>query len=316
MLLIFTGSYDGTIDRIVHTAESKVFRLNLDLISEYKIRFDPDGWEISNPTGNSISSETASRAFWWKTFSYGLDIDSLFLEEVKYLFRELYAWFGHRNMIIGNPPETESRIGKLRQLEIAQQYFSISPTQLRMSCDFNVLPNIEYIVKSLTSGLTTSSKAMFTQSIDPRALHPNLLWLVQEKIDSDSDITVLIVGKSFFAFSRSRSDLVGLDWRAEQLTSDTPWVPFELRSTEVVLIENFLKHIGVEWGRIDFMRVGEILYFLEMNMNGQWAFLDLENQFGLVDEVTRFIERAPTHSQTVLRTDLPSEPHHSETNKF
>ncbi len=304
MLLILTGSADGTVDRIVEQCALPVFRLNLDLISDYKISMSPDGWEIENPSGKKIDSHNATRAFWWKAFSYGLDQEWLFHEEVKYLFRELYSWFGHRHLIIGNPPEAEARIGKLRQLEVASKHLKHRSTQLRINDTFAIDSRKKYIVKSLTSGLTTSSKAMHTQEVDPSKLDPKLLWLVQEKIDSTNDITVFVAGSTLYGFARSRASLTGLDWRKEQFTDQAKWEPYSLSENDENSIRNFCSEIGVEWGRVDFMLTEEGLIFLEINMNGQWVFLDLQNDSGFISKVVEYIETGPTHSQVNLRSSV------------
>jgi hypothetical protein len=99
VLLLLTGSSDGTADRIVQHSELPVFRFNLDLFNEYRVIHNVGNWSITNQAGLTISSETATRVFWWKAFSYGLDLDSFLLEELKYFFRDLYSWFGYRNAI-------------------------------------------------------------------------------------------------------------------------------------------------------------------------------------------------------------------------
>jgi len=304
MLLLLTGSSDGTADRIVQESELPIFRFNLDLFKEYEVIFTPGVWSITNPAGLTINSETATRVFWWKAFSYGLNLDSFLLEEIKYLFRELYSWFGYRNAIIGNPPNAENFIGKLRQLEIASKYFSISSTQLQIGIPFEESSSKKFIVKSLTSGLTVSNKAMYTQEVELTKLDPKLLWYTQELIVSDFDVTVLVFGDKFRPFSRSREKLEGLDWRAEQFTNASKWVPYHLGDSLMIKLQAFCRELGVEWGRIDLMKKSnsDELIFLEMNMNGQWVFLDFENQYGLINEVVDYLEKSPTHDHIQLRS--------------
>lgn len=304
MLLLLTGSSDGTADRIVQQSELPVFRFNLDLFSEYRIIHNVRNWSITNPAGLTISSETATRVFWWKAFSYGLDLDSFLLEELKYFYRELYSWFGYRNAIIGNPPNTENFIGKLRQLEIASKYFSVSETHLHIGVPFKDSSEKKFVVKSLTSGLTVSNKSMFTQEVELSKLDPKLLWYTQELIVSDFDVTVLVIGNKMRGFSRSREKLEGLDWRSEQFTNIDKWNSYTIDSALSERISNFCKEIGVEWGRIDFMKKvdSQELQFLEMNMNGQWVFLDFDNEYRLIDEVVEYIEKSPTHSHLNLRS--------------
>ena len=305
MLLLLTGSSDGTADRIVQNSELPVFRFNLDLFSEYKVIHNVGNWSITNQAGLTISSETATRVFWWKAFSYGLDLDSFLLEELKYFFRELYSWFGYRNAIIGNPPNTENYIGKLRQLEVASKYFSTSETELHIGVPFEENSEKKFVVKSLTSGLTVSNKAMFTQEVDLDKLDPKLLWYTQELIDSDFDVTVLVFGNKLRGFARGREELEGLDWRAEQFTNASKWVPYDLGDSIKAKLLSFCEELGVEWGRIDLMKRAnsDELLFLEMNMNGQWVFLDFENEYGVINEVVEYIEKSPTHDHLNLRSN-------------
>jgi hypothetical protein len=304
MLLLLTGSSDGTADRIVQHSELPVFRFNLDLFSEYKVIHNVGNWSITNQAGLTITSETATRVFWWKAFSYGLDLDSFLLEELRYFFRELYSWFGYRDAIIGNPPNTENLIGKLRQLEIASKYFSTTETHLHIGVPFEESAGKKFVVKSLTSGLTVSNKAMFTQEVDLSKLDPKLLWYAQELIVSDFDVTVLVFGNNLRGFARGREELEGLDWRAEQFTNASRWVPYDLEDSIKAKLLSFCEELGVEWGRIDLMKRvnSDELLFLEMNMNGQWVFLDFENQYGLVNEVVEYLEKSMTHGHVKLRS--------------
>ena len=62
-------SGDGTSDQIVYKYGTEdVFRLNYDIWSEYDVTYSPDYWSITNPSGHKITSKTATKAFWWKTF--------------------------------------------------------------------------------------------------------------------------------------------------------------------------------------------------------------------------------------------------------
>src|SRR5260370_4422213 len=50
------------------------------------------------------------------------------------------------------------------------------------------------------------------------------------------------------------------------------------RSTILLMV----KSISRDWGRLDFLRKGSKLVFLEYNANGQFLFLDLKNEFGIL----------------------------------
>ncbi|HQR83184.1 MAG TPA: hypothetical protein PK283_09775, partial [Thiotrichales bacterium] len=128
MLLLLTGSKDGTSDRIIAMMGNQVFRLNYDLWSDYQMAFSPDGWQISNPSGRVISSDSVSRVLFWKPFDYFLTVDKLVSSEIKYVFRELYDWCVTRGMLRGTPFYFHQKHGKINILSIAKKYFDIPKT--------------------------------------------------------------------------------------------------------------------------------------------------------------------------------------------
>lgn len=228
---------------------------------------------------------------------YQLSHDKYVKEELKVIAENLYSWFSRRGLIVGNPPYLEKYLGKLTQASIAKNYFKV-PNQkicwggLELSVED---PGKNWVVKSLSANLTDSGKALFTTEIKVNELDPKYPWYVQEKIESLSDITILCAGEKFFAFSRSRENLSGLDWRREQFTNPITWVPFSLDVKTKDNLINMLKDMDIEWGRADFLQVENELIFLEINPNGQWVFLDSQNTIGLVSEVADYIMHGSTH---------------------
>jgi hypothetical protein len=296
LLLLITGSGDGTSDLLVSRLGKTVFRFNYDLFKDYKLAFTSHGWTIENPAGHFISSETVTTAFWWKAFNfYLLDQEKFIEEEVKYVFREIYHWCRLRGLVRGNPHDYHNHMGKMNILSIAKNYFSTPKT---LACfalaGKDMLEESKVVAKSFTSGLTTTNKALFTTEVDLQRLDPSYPWFLQELIISESDETVFVCGENLFAFRKSRANLKGLDWRKEQdfenLTSND-WSPFDLTSDEFRKTSAFLKNLGVNWGRLDFMRRGRDLIFLEFNANGQWVFLDYQDKYGLLDTVVEYLTK-------------------------
>ena len=292
MLLIITGKSDGTVDALVDYLKNPFFRLNLDDFRKYQFDFSSEYWSITNPVGLEIDSKNASACFWWKAFMYQLDPDLYVRDEIKLIAESLYSWFITRNMTKGNPPYLESSWGKLRQGDIARKYLKVPPQKVGWGEDFlaSFDSNSNWVAKSLSGTLINSEKALFTTDVSPAELDPSYPWYIQEKIESDSDITVLAAGQNLHAFEKSRADLSGIDWRQEQFRSKTAWKPIDLPSQEQNAIWAFLKEMEVNWGRMDFMRNETGLQFLELNPNGQWVFLDPRNEFGLLSAVAEYLE--------------------------
>lgn len=294
MLLLITGSDNRTSDQIVSKLGIDVFRLNFDLWSDYSLSFSPDGWSISNPSGLSISSQTVTRVFYWKAFSYPVKCDKLTESEIRYIFRELYAWCVLRGMIRGNPFDYHQKNGKINILSIAKQYF-ITPSSM-VSIGLKNTNNFSssLVIKSLSSEVTDDYKAIMTTEVNIHDLDPKYPWFLQSKVESRWDVTVFICGDKLFSFRRDRSGLKGLDWRAEQCSNNNfnekEWLFFQLDAIAEQRVFDLSKDLEINWGRYDFMlNFDNKLVFLEFNANGQWGFLDPFDEYGLLDQVVKYL---------------------------
>jgi hypothetical protein len=293
VLLILTGSIDGTSNLLLGRLANKAFRFNFDLFNEYYFELSSSGWLIRNPVGQSISSETVTGIFWWKVTSYRAAEDEFINEEIKYVFRELYCWGVDRGLAKGIPPDFHNRHGKISILARAKNYFHIPETLVTWG--FQSLPFTDTVVaKSLSSSFTSNNQALFTTPVNPKQLDPRYPWYLQKKIEAVYDVTTFVCGEKTFCFKRDRSTLKGLDWRLEQdFTGQTEeWLPRGHTKQESSAILNFCADLGVDWGRIDFLELdnGELI-FLEYNANGQWGFLDYTHKYGLLDAVVEYLQK-------------------------
>jgi len=294
MLLLITGSEDGTSDRLVSELGNKnVFRFNYDLFNDYGLEFTPDYWKITNPAGHSISSENITSAFWWKAFNfYILEQEQFIIEEVKYIFRELYHWCRIRGITKGNPHDFHNHLGKMNILHLASKYFQIPKTLATFKLSgLEKFHEDKVVAKSFTSGLTATNKLLFTTPVRKETLHPDFPWFLQETIDSNADLTVFICGNKFFCYEKDRSELVRLDWRSEQSfdMNKKEWFRFQPSEQLLNSLKGFCSEIKVDWGRIDLMRTPNADVFLEFNANGQWVFLDYSGEDRLVKEVCQYL---------------------------
>ena len=68
-----------------------------------------------------------------------------------------------------------------------------------------------------------------------------------------------------------------------------------------------LDETGYRFGRFDFIRKNGELWFLELNPNGQWAWLDEKNEHGLVSMVADTIKAEDqAHREHPSLQGLPS----------
>jgi len=292
VLLLITGSLDGTADLIVRNYSGDLFRFNFDLFADYKLELRPSGWRVENPAGHSIDSENVKACLWWKAFAYPPSEHEDFInEEVKYIFREIYNWCALRGLVKGNQPDFHNRFGKINILGHAAEFFEIPDT---LGC-FNLAGAEKFIgrvvAKSFASGLTTTNKALFTTEVQAKLLDPKYPWYLQELIACDFDVTVFVCGDGFYSYRRDRRDLKGLDWRAEQNFQHNivQWQRFQATEDFIIKIEGFCRRLGVKWGRLDFLERDGKMIFLEYNANGQWVFLEPEGSDFLVSRVVQYL---------------------------
>jgi len=294
LLLLITGSQDPTSSLLVlELGSEKVFRFNYDLFKDYTLEFTPDYWKISNPTGHSIDSNNVTSCFWWKAFNfYLMGQEEFIVEEVKYIYREIYHWCRLKGINKGLPHDFHNHMGKMNILSIASSYFQIPKTLATFRLGgIDKFDSTALVAKSFTSGVTTTNKALMTTAVVMETLDPDYPWYLQELVNSNADITIFICGNTLKAYLRDRTNLKGLDWRTEQdfKNSTKEWYLFELDKDDERAVRGFSSEMNIEWGRIDLMKVNSGLIFLEFNANGQWVFLDLSGDDGLVKIVSDYL---------------------------
>jgi hypothetical protein len=297
MLLLITESGNVPMNLLFENCNLPAFRLNFDLWQDYAIIVEPGQWEIANPAGRTITSESATHCCWWKAFNRRLDADDYLVSEVKYVFRELYGSFLRRGLVVGNPPDFHNRCGKLQILHMASKYFRTPPSLVgwNLPADARGFDAGQIVAKSLSSESIDTGKVLFTTAVTYAQLGKAFPWFLQTKVDARDDVTVVVCGDGHYAFSRSRQDLEGLDWRRTipESPEESGWRPRTLSQGERKALCALCRELGVNWGRFDFLEDGEGLVFLEFNANGQWAFLDFYGDNGLMRAVACYLSAPP-----------------------
>lgn len=273
----------------------RLFRYNFDQADQFSGYFSINDWELISPAGKRICSQTATCAMWWKAFIVPAPFEDRYLRsETKYIFNELYSWFERRSLSKGNHPRFHEQFGKLGILGYAQNYFIVPKSVFTWKLyKETAVPTGSRIIKSLSSSRMNDGKTLFTTDVSGRGLDPSFPWFIQERIDATHDLTVFQVGQRLFGFTRSRAGLEGLDWRAEQSfdANIKEWEKFKLSDEQENKLLSLSKELSVNWGRYDFMinKAGQLV-FLEFNANGQWVFLDYDEEYGLLDAVVEYLE--------------------------
>lgn len=304
VLLLVTNSYDTTADLLVHRlGPEKVFRFNFDIWSDYAFEITPWGFRIVDPTGRSVESKTVAKALWrkpWSRVPYRpssiTDEDRYYDQEVWYALRDIVNLLWIDQKIILVEPFAERRAGKFIQLRIAAKHLQVPPYQFRMGLPSSFPDSESLVVKSLTTepvGSIKDRELLFTTRVDDKDLSPVCPWMAQRYVHASKDITVAFVYDQLFGFELDRSSFRDhlTDWR-EMPTDweDGKWHPHDLPDSVAKGIFSFMRELGLHFGRLDFMLGTDGYHFLEVNTNGEWAWLDTDGRHGLLPKVVEEVD--------------------------
>ena len=293
-LLIITNSYDVTTDLLVDRLEGEpVFRLNFDQIASYRICINGDGFNISDPTGRFASSKTVKKAYWRKPFN-GNDKEreswtSYANAEMRYVLAELVnlLWAGQRLVLV--EPYAERRTGKLLQLRHARELFTVPAYEFVLNHE-SCIPDA--VVKSLSNELV-GDRVLYTTRASTKELEPSFPWFIEEHVAGLQDVTVVFIRGKKFAFALER-DFLGksVDWR-QFISPEQKWKPHAIPLSLDAAITKYMDTLRLDFGRLDFLLDEHHQYwFCEVNPNGQFAWLDLSGEYGVLDAITREISPA------------------------
>ena len=292
MLFLITNSIDDTSDEIVRrVGESRVFRFNIDLWRDYEIRVDPGGFWLKDPSGRSCSSGQIKAAYVRKpVFNSVIDLPASGSQEawlraqISTFTQEIYNWCRDAGLVRLVEKGAQRRFGKFSQLWLAKRHFSV-PLWLYAKCSEPIRFGSPAISKPLTAEFVEDFRMLYTTCVEPELLDFHCPWLLQKRIDADADVTVVYVAGKCFSFSLDRRLFEGVDWRKHINNQSLPWQRCALATADEDAIRNYMREAHLDFGRFDFLLEGKTMHFLEVNPNGQWAWLDENGTDGVFDAV-------------------------------
>lgn len=156
--------------------------------------------------------------------------------------------------------------------------------------------NSELIIKPIHSGRVEDDDKMrliFANKINKDHLE-NLSnfdltpCIFQEFIKKEIDIRVTVVGdKVFSAFVDSQSDEeTKTDWRRKKQPFKVYELPISIQNKCIEIT----KSLGLNFGAIDLVKTNKNeYYFLEINPNGQWAWIEIDTGLPISKEIINYL---------------------------
>ena len=310
-VLVLTNSEDGQHSEVVISKlaarDEQVFRFDSDALSSGKAKIlfasARGGAEfIIEQDGRSVSSADVKSVWYRRPNRFKLEIrdpvQKSFAEaELRSFLEGLWAILENRNVFwLSKPAALERGRKKLLQLELAARKGMRTPPTI-------VTNDPEEVRRFYTACAGKMVfKAIYHEFLDygdrayniPTTLigpeHLPKLDLVrrsptlfQQYIEKDHELRVTAVGERAFAakIDSQKNPLAVVDWRTPKCVQNLDYSKAELDPGVEAFCREMLRDLDLAFGAFDFIvdKKGE-LWFLEVNPNGQWYWL--EDRAGLL----------------------------------
>jgi|SRR5690242_3369691 glutathione synthase/RimK-type ligase-like ATP-grasp enzyme len=303
MILIITHREDFTADFVIdklNRSKQPYFRFNCEDYLSNNVSV-----EFTNQANVSIAGHSEFSSVWFRRTRLP-QITAKNRDEEIYLLREIDTFLNNLFGIIKgkwlSPPQAVLNAeNKLLQLELARQTGFDIPGTLITTDKKNLLSFIEgnnkTLIKAIGSGrinyADNTTKLVFSnlitheikEQIDVIELTPAIY---QEYIEKEYEIRVTVVGEDLFAASvDSQTDIEStIDWRKKR----TKFEKYELPEPLKEKCFSMVRKLNISFGAFDFVKsTCGIYYFLEVNPNGQWVWIEKDTGLPISDSIIKFL---------------------------
>lgn len=299
MILIITHKTDFTADFVINKLNQRGIaykRLNCEDIfkDEYKIK-------LNSSFTYSILGEEKYRSVWFRRTKLP-EIKGLKREEQLYILNETESLFENifsslKANWLSSPSAVYKAENKLLQLKTAIKIgFNIPQTLITNSKQelkqFYSDCNRDIILKPISQTriqYNEGSAFIFTNpvtenyitNIESYDLTP---CIYQKNISKEYELRVTVVGDLVFSaavYSQSDEETKN-DWRKKKLKFEPIEIPNEIQQKCIKL----LQELNLKFGAIDLIKTpNEEYVFLEINPNGQWAWIETQTGQKISDAI-------------------------------
>lgn len=294
-ILIITCSYDKTIDYIIEKNKYRAnfFRFNVDLFADYGITISNSYWEISY-RNNTINSNTTLSIYYRKptfpdTSDFAPEYRRIINSDILAIIDGLANSFS--GVVLTKPYLLRQAENKIFQLIYAKSHSILMPKSFIGNNDYWKCINDQRIIKPISVGkIETSSGIAIIQT---NLMHENDSYdspeltpvYIQEYIKKSFEVRITVVDDDFFAVKIVSDNMI--DWRAGNNNQyEIIDIPIEIKK----YIKMMMKDFQLRFGAIDYIvDVDGKWYFLEINPNGQWQWLECILGLSISDSIMNML---------------------------
>lgn len=304
MILIITHKADFTADFVIdklNTRGIKYYRFNCENLNSTNYNFS-----LTDEVEFSLGQKNNYRSVWFRRTMLP-DLPGELKQADRFFILQSYRSLldNSFNLIdakwLSSPENIYKSENKLYQLKTAKELgFNVPKTLVTndrnaliaffMNCNKNV------IIKPICVGrieAETESQLLFANKLREEHLENISQFdltpcIFQEFIEKELDIRLTIVGEKIFSASvNSQTDSeTKVDWRRKKIKFEKFALPKNVEAQCLALT----KKLGLSFGAIDIVKSKQGDYFfLEINPNGQWAWIEIDTGLPISDEIISFL---------------------------
>lgn len=303
MILIITHKNDYTADYLIDKLNSlniPYFRFNCEDFLRYKINL-----EFGNTKGVTINNLSKFSSVWYRRTMLP-DLDCENESERIYLMSEMNIFLKNLFEVISakwlsTPSSVLQAENKFRQLCIAKEIgFNVPKTLVttdKKELISFISENDKTVIKPLGSGrinyANNSAKLIFTNILDQEVINRIDSFeltpvIYQSYIEKEIELRVTVVGCDIFAASVDSQSLeeTSVDWRRKKIKFEEYTLPEDLKQKCLLM----LNKLDISYGAFDFIKGKDgLFYFLEINPNGQWVWVEKDTGMLISDSIIKFL---------------------------
>ncbi|WP_319760092.1 MvdC/MvdD family ATP grasp protein [Maridesulfovibrio sp.] len=294
-ILVVTSSNDRTVDYIQSKFKDVCFiRFNVDLFYEYKIVVTNDSIKIScNEFEYTLSCQDA---IYYRKPNLP-DLNNVLSNEYhEFAYREIFSVIdgiieSHTGMCITKPSILRRANNKIYQVGIARKC-ELSLPYMAITNSIDIVQNIcatKSIVKPISYGEVIhldEKEFVQTNLFDPSVSLEQLKFCpayFQHYVAKDFDVRIVFVGRKALSFAIHSTN--NIDWRKPEAKNKYSVV--EIPNDIYLKCCQMLDEVDMQFGCFDFVVKDDDYYFLELNANGQWAWLEFETGVNISGELIK-----------------------------
>lgn len=298
MILVITSSFDKTIDYIIKKHKvSDFYIFNIDKFSEYQISYTKQGFKITSYNYGTILENNCFSIYYRKPTPENLTniIDKKYYN---HCYREVFSLVegiaeAFDGKCLSRPSVLRKADNKVLQSKISH-HIGFSIPDYCLTNNYQLLTshlNSDIIVKPLSNGVVEDevSKEVVQTNLFDKSKNISTLKFCpayfQQYSNKQYEVRVTIVNKVFFPVKIESKDKV--DWRRKdnEIIYSKIKIPQDIK--EKCLL--YMSFFNIDFGCFDFIVFNDEWIFLEMNANGQWAWLEHETGLEISKEVMRYL---------------------------